>query len=114
VLEPQVRDAVTKANALDRAAEAAQRKLDPLERSRQAAADAFDTAMKTPGEKFGRLVAGKDPLTEYSKDGPDEAFAEAFALYKINPEGLKKSNKKLYDWFAAGGELSGAPVAAHR
>jgi len=111
-IEADVKAAVAKADALSKAADAAQKKLDPLEKSRQAAADAFDRALKAPGEGFARLVEGKDPLTPYSATGDDEAFAEAFALYKIDPDGLKASNKKLYDWFKSGGELSGAPVPA--
>src|SRR5262249_25865746 len=105
-LKPEVDKAVKNANALERAAEAAQKKVDPLEKARDAAEQGFDRAEKAPGEAFDKLVEGKDPLTEYSKEGSDEAFAEAFALYKVDPEGLKKANKKLYDWFVANGELT--------
>lgn len=107
-LEPEVKKAVAKATALDRAAAAAQKKLGALEQARDAAAKAFERAEKAPSEAFAALVSGKDPLTEYSRESAAEAFAEAFALYKVDPEGLKKTNRKLYDWFAAGGELAPA------
>ena len=104
-LDPEVKKAVAKAKTLDAAAETAKKKLDTLEKARDAAEKAYERAEAAPTEAFATLVEGKDPLTEYSKESAAEAFAEAFALYKIDPAGLKKSNKKLYDWFAANGEL---------
>ncbi len=103
-----------RANDLDKAAAAAQKTLEPLETSRQAASDAFDRAQAIPGEGFARLVEGKEALTPYSKEGPEEAFAEAFALYRIDPEGLKKTNRKLYDWFNSQSELSATPAVKRK
>lgn len=105
-LDPDVKKAIARATALDRAAAAAKSKAETLEKSRDAAEKAYDKAEKAPTEAFEKLVEGKDPLTDYSKDNVHEAFAEAFALYKVDPEGLKKANKKLYDWFVANGELA--------
>jgi hypothetical protein len=32
-----------------------------------------------------------------------EAFAEAFMIFKVAPEKLKKANKPLFKWFSNGG-----------
>jgi hypothetical protein len=55
---------------------------------------------------FEKLIEGKEALTEYSKTSAPEAFAEAFAIYKADPKGLKKTNRKIYDWFVNGGALN--------
>ncbi len=107
-LEPQVKKAIARADALNKAADVAKKQVDTLEQKRDTAERAYERAEKAPSEAFATLVAGKDPLTSYSKESASEAFAEAFALYKVDPDGLRKSNRKLYDWFASGGELTGA------
>jgi hypothetical protein len=46
------------------------------------------------------------PLTQYAKNNwpskPEEFFAEAYALWRTNPEYLNANAKPLYDWFTAG------------
>jgi hypothetical protein len=56
-------------------------------------------------DQFTALTKGKRALTPYSKKNVMEAFAEAFMLFKVAPEKLKKSNKPLFNWFARGGFL---------
>lgn len=56
-------------------------------------------------DEFLKLTKGKPPLTDYSAKGPEEAFADAFMLFKLDPDKLKKANKPLFDWFAGGGFL---------
>jgi len=73
---------------------------------RDAAEKKYEAAEKAPADKFAALVDGKDALTPYSKKSSEEAFAEAFALYKSDPDGLKKKNLKLYQWFANNGEIT--------
>jgi hypothetical protein len=45
-------------------------------------------------------------LTQYAKDNwpskPEEFFAEAYSLWRTDPEYLKANAKPLYDWFTAG------------
>ena len=54
-------------------------------------------------DQFTALTKGKRALTPYSKENVTEAFAEAFMLFKVAPDQLKKANKPLFDWFAKGG-----------
>ena len=46
------------------------------------------------------------PLTQYVRDNwpskPEEFFAEAYSLWRTDPEYLKANAKPLYDWFTAG------------
>lgn len=37
-------------------------------------------------------------ITDYSTESDDEAFAEAFVAYVLNPEVLMQHDKPLYDW----------------
>jgi len=54
-------------------------------------------------ETFRKLIAGKPALTPYSETNLMEAFAEAFMIFKVNPEKLRKANKPLFKWFSEGG-----------
>ena len=38
--------------------------------------------------------------TEYSNTSPDEAFAEAFSMFRLDPQALERIDPKLYQWFA--------------
>lgn len=58
-------------------------------------------------EVFKKFVKGKVPLTENSKIDAEEAFAEAYAVFKANPKRLQKANPKLYEWFSKEGYLTG-------
>ncbi len=71
--------------------------------------DAEDKAEKDNSRKptvdaeFLKLTRGKKALTPYSRRNENEAFAEAFAIYKVNHELLKEKNLKLYEYFVRAG-----------
>lgn len=77
-------------------------KLDELKRIHDKAEAAYNKNPSVESE-FVKLVKGKPPLTPYSKKNEREAFAEAFAIYKLNPDLLKKKNLKLYQYFKSSG-----------
>ncbi|WP_372743238.1 DUF4157 domain-containing protein [Neptunomonas sp.] len=56
-------------------------------------------------DQFTALTKEKPALTPYSKKNTMEAFAEAFMLYKVAPDKLKKANEPLFNWFAKGGSI---------
>ena len=62
-------------------------------------------------QKFVEFVTLKriSPLTQYAKDNwpykPEEFFAEAYSLWRTDPEYLKANAKPLLDWFTAGNYL---------
>ncbi len=47
--------------------------------------------------------------TEYGNSSVDEAFAESFALFKLDPEALNRIDPKLYRWFDSGAYLDLLP-----
>jgi len=100
-------DAYNKAGAAD------QQKLKPAAEKLEKEDAEKEREMKlSPGSSlaaFEKFVTGKEPLTEYAKENMQEAYAEAFAIYKANPKGLEKINKKLFDWFKAGGYFNTVP-----
>jgi hypothetical protein len=59
-------------------------------------------------ETFVAFVTVKriSPLTQYAKDNwpskPEEFFAEAYSLWRTDPEYLSANAKPLLDWFTAG------------
>ena len=65
--------------------------------------EALNNKKPTVESEFEKLTKGKPPLTEYSKTNEEEAFAEAYAIFKLNPDLLKNKNLKLYLYFAKGG-----------
>jgi hypothetical protein len=83
-----------------------EKKADALDKLAEAADKRYKAAQGRTIADFEKRVAGAEALTEYSKAGAGEAFAEAFALYKADPKGLKKANPSLYDWFARHGHLN--------
>jgi hypothetical protein len=100
-------DAYNKAGAAD------QKKLKPaaekLEKDDARKEKEMNQAPGSSLKEFEKFVTGKEPLTEYSKENMQEAYAEAFAIYKADPKGLEKINKKLYDWFKGGGYFNTVP-----
>ena len=66
----------------------------------------YEAAKTRTIDEFQKRVKGKQPLTEYSKTDPAEAFAEAFASYKADPKGIEKINTELYQWFSKHGHLN--------
>jgi hypothetical protein len=55
--------------------------------------------------EFQRLAKGMPPVTEYAKTNIKEAFAETFALYKLNPKGIALMKPRLAAWFKKHGYL---------
>jgi hypothetical protein len=81
-------------------------KVDKLDKESEAAGKKYEAAKTRAIDELQKLIAGKEALTEYSKTDAEEAFAEAFALYKVDPKGVKKINPKLYNWFSKHGHLN--------
>ena len=79
--------------------------IDQLDTASNKAVEAMKVSEGRSLKDFEKLIEGKEALTEYSKTSGAEAFAEAFAIYKADPKGLKKTNRKVYDWFVNGGAL---------
>ena len=47
--------------------------------------------------------------TRYADFDDDEAFAESFALFKLDPEALRRIDPPLYQWFASRAYLDMLP-----
>ncbi|MCO4294464.1 DUF4157 domain-containing protein [Solitalea sp. MAHUQ-68] len=77
-------------------------KLDELKKIHDEA-EAIYNKRPSVASEFLKLVKDKPVLTDYSKKNEQEAFAEAFAIYKINPDLLKARNRKLYEYFKKSG-----------
>ena len=43
--------------------------------------------------------------TRYGRRSVEESFAESFALFKLDPDGLKRWNPDVYAWFEADGHI---------
>lgn len=67
-------------------------------------------AVSPPAAELALIVAGSRPLTWYSALGPEEAFAEYFALHHADPEALARAQPAAAAWFTAGHHV----VAARR
>jgi hypothetical protein len=80
-------------------------KIEKLSAAEKKTKTAWQAAQTRVLDDFKALIKGKTALTDYSKTNAMEAFAEAFALYKIDPKGLKKLNLALARWFKKGGHL---------
>ena len=74
-------------------------KIDQLDKKAIKAEAAMNAATTRSITEFEKLIKGKDLLTEYSQTNSKEAFAEAFALYKVDPAGIIKANPGLAKWF---------------
>jgi hypothetical protein len=83
-----------------------EKKAKELDQNAEVATKRYEGAKTRAITEFVSRIAGAGALTEYSKVSSPEAFAEAYALYKVDPEGLKKANRRLYDWFAGHGHLN--------
>jgi hypothetical protein len=77
---------------------------EPAETFAHELGHAFDTA--TVQKKFEAFVAKNNikPFTKYAKDSvaegkPKEFFAEAFALFQVDPEYMKTNYPALHAWF---------------
>jgi len=92
-----------KKQALYRKATKAKTNLAKLDK-RLIAAEAIDGKFRAVRE-FERLAKGLTPVTEYASTSATEAFAETFAMYKLNPKGIKSMNPRLAQWFRKQGYL---------
>ncbi|MCB9678132.1 MAG: hypothetical protein H6737_23730 [Alphaproteobacteria bacterium] len=54
--------------------------------------------------RFAAETGGRSP-TAYGDRSADEAFAEAFALFHVDPEALKRTLPDAWAWFARGAHL---------
>jgi len=54
---------------------------------------------------------GRAP-TPYGRTSPEEAFAECFALFYVDPLALKRANKEVYAWFQSGGHFAAQSTTA--
>jgi len=52
-----------------------------------------------------RLLGTTPAPTPYGRTDPNEAFADAFALFHADPAALKRAAPKVHGWFAAGKHL---------
>jgi hypothetical protein len=60
----------------------------------------------SPVEAAYAAVAGAaNGPTRYGRRSPTEGFAEAFALYKVDPDALRRALPEVHAWFVAGGHL---------
>lgn len=97
------------ANALEvkfaTGSQADKKKLEKINKRIDIKQKQLDAAMGRIVTNFGKIVKGKPVLTPYSKHAPQDAFAEAFVIYKLDPNNLKQSDKELYNWFEKFGHL---------
>lgn len=91
-------------DSYNKASEPEQKKMEAnikkLDNTQKAAEKKYNAAQNHTINEFQKLIKDKPALTEYWKESPKEAFAEAFALYKVNPEGIKEYSKELFEWFS--------------
>ena len=71
--------------------------------------DAFANRLTTSNERvldeFAKLTKDMKPVTPDATINTKEAFAETFAVYKLNPKGIEKENPRLAAWFKRQGYL---------
>jgi len=63
-------------------------------------------------QAYLKAADGHSALTPYSRISAHEAFAEAFALYKLDPVALKAIHPDLLRWFDKGGHLDAIAAGA--
>jgi len=51
--------------------------------------------------RFAAVLGSDTPPTEYGRASIDEGFAECYALYKLDPDALRRVLPKVYAWFAS-------------
>lgn len=57
--------------------------------------------------------AGLGP-TSYGREGLSESFAESYALFRLDPDALRRFSPQLHDWFARGEHTRWLPVGTAR
>jgi hypothetical protein len=59
-------------------------------------------------DAYGELPGARRGPTPYGSTSVAEGFAEAFSLYHLDPESIRRISPQVHDWFAAGHHLSAA------
>jgi hypothetical protein len=62
-------------------------------------------------EAFAALDGAGVGPTPYGASNMHESFADAFALYKLDPAALERFSPEMHAWFAAGGHLAHLEVS---
>ncbi len=74
--------------------------------STDAAAEAEALLKRSPLlAAFAELPGAKKGPTPYGRTTMDESFAEAFALFKVDPDALRRISPEMVAWFVAGEHL---------
>ena len=60
---------------------------------------------------FGRVPGAASGITSYGRAGPAEAFAEAFSLFRADPEALRRVSPEALEFFQRGEHLTPGPFA---
>jgi hypothetical protein len=61
-------------------------------------------------EDFEKIRIRKYGPTEYANESLQEAFAESYALFKLDPEALERIDPSVHRWFASGAYLDLLPA----
>jgi hypothetical protein len=59
-------------------------------------------------DAYGALPGARQGPTRYGSTSIEEGFADAFALYHLDPDSIRRISPEMHDWFAAGQHLSAA------
>ena len=108
--ETKYNSAVTKYNAQpsdlsQRKRRAALSRVSKLRTQLRKAEKKYDASVGRTLQAFTLLFKRKPIKTPYSGESMREAFADAFALNKIDPKGIRKANARLHRWFKRGSHL---------
>ena len=56
---------------------------------------------------YRKALGGKLGPTPYGRRSTMESFAEAYALFYLDPEALRRFSRSVFDWFREGGHRAG-------
>ena len=79
--------------------------IERLRRRAGRAKRAYDAAVNRTLNAFGRVYKRAPVKTPYSSESMREAFADVFALNKIDPRGIRRANRRVAAWFRRGEHL---------
>jgi len=57
---------------------------------------------------YGAFPGARQGPTRYGSTNVEEGFADAFALYHLDPDSIRRISPEIHNWFAAGQHLSAA------
>jgi hypothetical protein len=84
---------------------AALRRINGLRTKLRIAEKKYDASVGRTLRAFTLLFKRKRIKTPYSGMNMREAFADVFALNKIDPKGIRRANARLHRWFRRSGHL---------